>query len=207
MADDPNDPPADPADPPADPPQGDPPADPPAGPDDDLGDAGKRALAAERKRAKDAEKALKAANDRLAKLEEANQSEADKAIAAAKAEGRTEALAEANGRLLHAEIKAAAAGRLQNPDDAIALLDLSDFSPGDDGFDQQEITSAIDGLLEARPYLAAGPGATPPPGDPDSGARKSGAGQVTEAELDRMTPEQIEKAMNDGRLDTLLGRT
>ena len=53
-------------------PQGDPEA---------LGDAGKQALVAERKRADDAEKALKAANAKLQQIEDADRTELEKAQA------------------------------------------------------------------------------------------------------------------------------
>lgn len=80
----PDDPPADPANPPA----GDPPADPanpPADPkpaDDPLGDAGKKALAAERDARKAAEKELKKYRDAEAAKADADKSEAEKRAAA-----------------------------------------------------------------------------------------------------------------------------
>jgi hypothetical protein len=80
----PDDPPADPADP-TDPPAGDPPADPKPDPKpdaDQLGDAGKKALAAEREQRKAAEKELakyrKADQDRV----DADKTEAEKRAAA-----------------------------------------------------------------------------------------------------------------------------
>jgi len=65
-------------------PQGDPEA---------LGDAGKQALVAERKRADEAEKALKAATARLQQIEDADKTELEKAL------GRIKALEEENGAL------------------------------------------------------------------------------------------------------------
>lgn len=114
-------------------------------------------------------KALKA---ELEKLREASQSEQEKAIEAAKAAGRSEVLSEANKRLVSAEVRAAAAGVLVDPKDALAHLKLDEFEVGEDGsVDQDAISAAIADLVEAKPYLAAG--ATPKPtGSPDGGARE-----------------------------------
>ncbi len=75
----------------------------------------------------------------------------------------------ANERVLRAEIKVVAAGKIADPADAIALLDLSEFEIGDDGsVDTEAITSAIDALVEAKPYLV---GTTRPLGTGGGGAR------------------------------------
>lgn len=142
---------------------------PPAG---DLGDPGKKALEAERAARRRAEKDAKAAKAEADKLREQTQSETEKLLAAAKAEGRAEVLTVANRRLVSAEVRAAAASKLHDPADAIAHLNLDDFEVSEDGeVDQQAITAAIADLVEAKPYLAAG--ATPKPtGSPDGGARE-----------------------------------
>ncbi len=133
--------------------------------DDGLGDAGKKALAAERAAAKAAEKRAKAAEAELEKVRLANASAEEKAIAAAKAEGRTEALATANVRLVRAEVKAAAGGVLQDPEDAVRLLDLTEFEVDDDGeVDTKAITAAVRRLAESKPYLAVGAKPTALPG-------------------------------------------
>ena len=101
-------------------------------------------------------------------------SDTEKAVAAAKAEGRTEALSAVNGRILRAEVKAAAAGKLADPEDACSMLDLDAFKVGDDGnVDTKAIVKAIDDLVKAKPYLASGakPSALPGGGaTPASGA-------------------------------------
>lgn len=136
-------------------------------PDPVLRPEGEQALAAWKDRAKAAEKDAKRANDaeaELAKLRAASMSDTEKAVAAAKAEGRTEALSTVNGRLLRAEVKAAAAGKLADPDDACSMIDLDQFKVGDDGnVDTSAIAKAIDVLVKAKPYLASGakPGALP----------------------------------------------
>lgn len=132
--------------------------------DDGLGDAGKKALAAERAAAKAAEKRARELEKRLAEIEAENQTEAEKAIAAAKAEGRTEALSVANRRILAAEVKSAAAGVLQNPDLAVRLLDLDEFEVDDDGnVDDRAIKAAVARLVKDEPYLGAGAKPAPLP--------------------------------------------
>ena len=51
----------------------------------------------------------------LKKMQEATQSESEKALAAARAEGRTEALSVSNARILRAEVKAAAGLSISAP--------------------------------------------------------------------------------------------
>lgn len=58
------------------------------------------------------------------------------------------------GRLLRAEVRAAASGKLQQVDDAERYLDLSGFRPDSKGgFDHGAIETAIEGLIRERPYL------------------------------------------------------
>lgn len=121
-------------------------------PDEPLGDAGKRALESERESRKDAEARAKAAEKALRDAS----TEREKAVAEAKAEARREILDEANGRLLRAEIKAAATGKLAHPELAVKLLDMSAFKVADDGtVDEKAITTAIDKLLEDHGELKA----------------------------------------------------
>lgn len=169
-----------------DPPPDDPPDDESPPPDDppDLGDAGKKALDAERTRAKAAEKAKKAAEKeladarkRLADIDASSKSDHEKAIEKAKAEAvetvGKEATAKANARILRAEIKAAAAGKLADPADALRLLDLDDFEVDDDGdVDAKAISKAIADLVKSKPYLAAKANGH---GSADNGSR-TGAG-------------------------------
>lgn len=145
----------------------------------DLGDSGKRALTEERTARRNAEKAAKASKAELDKLRAEGQSEAEKAIAKAKAEGSAETLAKANARVLKAEVRAAAAGKMNDPADAVHFLDLSDFEVGDDGeVDAKAIAKAIDALLKDKPYLGkgdgAGGGSRRSTGSADGGARGGG---------------------------------
>ncbi len=141
-------------------------------PDDEakLGPAGEKALADERKSRRDADRRAKTAEAELEKLKNASATEQEKAVAAAKAEGRTGALEIANQRLLRAEITASAAGKLADPSDAAALLDLNDFEVDDDGnVDKKAISTAIEELVKRKPHLAARGGR--PSGDGGGGPR------------------------------------
>lgn len=145
-----------PANDPAGPPAGDPPTDPPAGdPPDDPGaetvDVAKlkATLAAERR-------ARAAAEREAAKLRDEHATDADKAIAAARDEGRREALGQVTGRMIEAEVRAAAAGRLADPADAVRLIDLTGFVGDDGDIDAKAIAAAVDELVETKPYLRAG---------------------------------------------------
>lgn len=133
--------------------------------DDGLGDAGKRAIESERKAARAAERKAKELEKRLAEIESANQTESEKAIAAARAEGRTEALSVANTRIVSAEIKSAASGVLANPDLAVRLIDASQFEVDEDGnVDTRAIAAEVQRLVKDEPYLAAGAKPAPLPG-------------------------------------------
>jgi hypothetical protein len=157
MGTDPSTPPG--ADPPTDPPDPDPPGDETDPGDSDAGktDAGrlremKAALAAERR-------ARHAAEKDLAKIRDETASDADRAIAAARDEGRRDALGQVSARLVEAEVRAAAGGRLADPADAVRLLDVASFVDGETGdIDGAAIRSALDDLIESKPYLRASTG-------------------------------------------------
>lgn len=145
-----------PTDKPADPPA-DPPGDPAPKPDDQLGDAGKKALAAERKRASDAEKEL--ARYRKAEQEKADAEKSELQKAAEAREAAEKRAADAETRALRLEVAqekgltAAQAKRLQ-------------------GSTREELETDADELLAAFPAPPAVPGkpAAPKP-DPSQGAR------------------------------------
>jgi hypothetical protein len=177
---------------------------------DGLADKGKKALAAERLARREAEKARRAAEAELAALKaQAAQNGGDDAAAAAeraRRDAEATANAKANARILKAEIRAAAAGKLTDPADALAHLDLTQFEVGDDGsVDAGEISDAISDLLKRKPYLAAKATGFQGTGDGGATGRSSGPKQLTRADLKTMRPEQIAKARQEGRLDRLLG--
>jgi len=144
-----------------------PPATPPKPADTDpegLGETGLKALRAERNRADASERARLAAEAERDELRTKNQSTEEKAIDAAKKDGRDEATLEANRRITRSEIRGAAGGKLQDPEDAAAMLgDLDRFIVKGE-VDEKAITSAIDELVKAKPYLAAAGKARPLPG-------------------------------------------
>lgn len=123
---------------------------------------------ADKKRADDAE-------DELKKLREANQTEHEKAINDAKEAGKSEVLSEANKRVVKSAVIAGAAGKLADPRDAGALLNLADFEVDEHGdVDDKKIAKAIDDLLKEKPHLAAKGGR--PRGDGGGGPRGEPAG-------------------------------
>jgi hypothetical protein len=103
-------------------------------------------------------------------------------------------------------LEAKAAKLFADPEDARALLAarVEDFV--DDGkVDVDAINEALTDLLSKKPHLAAAKAARFQ-GGADGGARKgSQIAQLTEQDLSRMTPQQIEKARLSGQLNDLLG--
>ena len=92
----------------------------------------------------------------LEELRKKTMTDAEKAVAEAKEEGKKEATLEANRRIVASEVKAAAGGKLSDPGDAAALLgDLDRFIVKGE-VDTKAIAAAIDELVKAKPYLAAG---------------------------------------------------
>lgn len=143
--------------------------------DKPLGPAGEKALAAEKDKRKTAtaqaraEKArADAAEAELAKLRrtaERAKPKADEKTEDApdaeeiRREAEQKATAKANDRIVRAEIRAAAAGKLTDPKDALNFLDLTKFEVDADGnIDADEIADAIDDLLKNKPYLAVAQG-------------------------------------------------
>ncbi|CAM5315457.1 hypothetical protein SSPIM334S_08050 [Streptomyces spiroverticillatus] len=84
---------------------------------------------------------------------------------------RDEIRAEFTGQLVRAEIRAAAAGRLRDPSDALALVDSAGLVGAGGDVDPAAITGALDALLKAKPYLAAESAGAAPWGDVGAGRR------------------------------------
>ncbi|WP_020141140.1 hypothetical protein [Streptomyces sp. 351MFTsu5.1] len=167
-----NPPPAgtDPATPP--PPADADPGTPPEGGDGDapLGPAGEKALAAWKQRAKEAEDRAKDQAAKLKKYEDAEKTEAERqadALAAA-----TERAEKATRLAVSSQVEALAAGRFQDPQDAVDALQSGSFLTDDGNVDRTAITAALDELLTRKPHWAAGePGPRTPRPDPAQGAR------------------------------------
>ncbi|MDX3235660.1 hypothetical protein PV392_08165 [Streptomyces sp. ME03-5709C] len=168
---------------------------------EDLGDKGKRALASMKGKWRTERDKRRELEQRLADKDGQDEAETTRRKAEA------DALARANSRILKAEIRAAAKGRLHNAADALTFLDLDQFEVGEDGeIDPEEIEDAITDLLKDKPYLAAAT-AKRFQGTGDGGAARKASRpkQLTRADLKSMSPEDIDKARLDGRLDDLMG--
>lgn len=108
-----------------------------------LGEAGEKALADFKSRARTAEKALKAAQAELDKVRTESMSEQEKAVTEAKNAGRTEALQEAGIRLVDAEIRVAGHGRTFDTD-ALLALDRKTFLTDDGETDTDAIKEWVE---------------------------------------------------------------
>lgn len=128
-------------------PDGDPAPDPKSEDGDQLGEAGTKALKAERAARKAAETELAEAKAEAARLRRSNAATRGTDLDAIRDEIRSEFKAELNKAALRAEAK----GRLRNADDAASFIDAADLD-GDDA-----VKAAVDALLKDRPYLAAEP--------------------------------------------------
>lgn len=167
---------------------------------DQLGDKGKRALASMKGKWRTERDKRRELEQRLAEKDGADEAEQ------ARRKAEADAVAKANARILKAEIRAVAKGRLADPKDALTFLDLDQFEVGEDGeIDPEEIEEAISDLLKDKPYLAA-QSRQRFQGTADGGAARKASRpkQLTEQDLKTMTPEEIDKAANDGRLENLL---
>ncbi|MYR62412.1 hypothetical protein GTY54_41505 [Streptomyces sp. SID625] len=185
---------------------------------DQLGDAGKKALDAmkgkvrterERRKAVEAELAqMKAAQGKKPEGDGGDSPDLEKIRADARAEAKAEGLRE---RALD-RLEAKAARKFANPELARKLLadQVDEFVDGD-RIDTEAIADALDDLLTREPYLGseqAAQAARRFKDGGDGGPRgKAPKGQLTEQDLEGMTPSQIVAAKREGRLDTLLGKT
>lgn len=171
-----------------------------------LGDAGKKALDAMKAARNEAKAEAKRVADEFAAFKaqaEGKEAEYNASVEAQRV--KDEALAAANDRIKRAEIRAAAAGKLNDPKDALSFLDLSTIEVNDDGeVDGDAVSAAINDLIKSKPYLAAQGKRFE--GEADGGARKeTGPTQLTKDDLSRMSPEEINSARAEGRLNDLLG--
>lgn len=196
---DPN-PPADPAtDPPADPPADDPTDDPDDDGADQLGDAGKQAIArmkaernASKREAAAAKKDLAAAQKRLQERDDAEKTEAQKlADRVTAAEQRAQ---QATERAVLAEVRASAADAFADPSDAAEVLarDPAKFIGDDGSIDSDAIQSALDELLERKPHwrkAKADPTPSKPKPKPDP-SQGGGRGEAPPTDFRTATKEE-----------------
>lgn len=109
-------------------------------------------------------KANAKAAQELEQLKAQSLSETEKAIEAAKAEGRTEAETRLRERIIAAEVKAKAAAVSSDPSLVAMLIDRQSLKWNDDELDEESLDKAIARVLKERPILVRqdpGPGAPP----------------------------------------------
>lgn len=144
-----------------------------------------------RRHEREAKKARREADElrkQLAQREDADKSEQEKALDKARQEAADAAKAEVTGafrkRILNAEIRALAAGRFADPDDAIRLLDVEDEDAFDDQGDVKsaDLSKAVDDLLDRKPHLKAN-------GHRPSGSSDAGKGNA--GDLDETDPRKL----------------
>jgi len=134
----------------------------------------------------------------LEKLRSERMTDTEKAIAEAEQRGQQVAASKFQKKLAEASFKAAAAGKVADVDALIDLVDVSKFVTTE-GVDEEAINAAVERFAKAAPA----PGKKF--GSPDAGPKGDQPVQLTEADLQRMTPEQIVEARLKGQLDDVLG--
>ena len=155
---------------------------------DALGDAGKAALSAERKARRDAEKRAQEFEAKVKEFEQSKLSEQERL---------TKQLEEAKAIAATAQAEAL---RLRVAAETDLPADLHEFLVG---ADETELRAKAEKLKAA---MAAGGTRRPQP-DPSQGAKPgstTGPSQLTAADLASMTPAQIDRALDEGRLSAVL---
>lgn len=142
-------------------------------------------------------KGNKDAATELDKLRTANMSEQEKAVADAEAKGRTAAAEEYGKKLAAAEFRAAVGAAGLKLGKAADLIDTTQFLTDKGEVDSDAIKKAVTELTKLAPAGPARSGGEFPGG--------AGAGTpITEDQLKSMSPEQIAKALEEGKLQHLL---
>lgn len=176
-----------------------------------LGDPGKKALdamkAREKKARADARAAIERAEAAEAALANKDKPAEEQALEAARAEERKQAMGKANERILRADLRAAATGKLADPTDAALYINLSEFTVTDDGdTDSDALNEAIADLLTRKPHLAAGkPNRFDGAADQGAKGKDAKPSQLSQTDIESMTPAQVNAARREGRLNKLLG--
>lgn len=163
-------------------------------PNAELGDAGKKALEAERLARRNAERDAKAARTELEQLRTAQLTDHEQALLKARSEGEQAAFERSTTRLFSAEVRAVASGKLATPDllsdpeVAKRLLGFSEFPTTESGdIDSEAISDAFDAFLEKNASLKAS--ATRATGSADQGTRGT-----TPADLGELSMDEYRKA-------------
>lgn len=157
--------------------------------EDTLGEKGLAALKSEREARKAAEKQLAAFQARIDEVEAAERTE----------------LENANHQLEKAKAEAATAkaelDKLRVMQDTGLPADMAEFLTGDS---VEALTEQAE-KLKAATANASTTEKRSPAADPSQGAKPNDAAQLTEADLQGMSPQQVDQARKDGRLNVLMG--
>lgn len=157
------------------------PATPPAiGADGALGEAGKRALDAERTRADTAEGKVKSLETRIAELETATQTDQEKALGEAKRTASAEERTKWTGHIRLTEVRGALSRAGLTDEKALALAagapEFGKLKVTDEG-QVERLTETVEAFKKDYPLLFAAPAAPPRGGAWDGAAGGSGKGQ------------------------------
>jgi hypothetical protein len=114
--------------------------------------------------------ALRDRDARIEELERQNQSETERAIADARRDTEREIRGEYDAKLRAAALRAAGAGVLHDPEDAVRYIDPGRLGP-DEGRWADKAAKAVDDLLGERGYLAAKSNGEPARGLISAGGR------------------------------------
>jgi len=156
---------------------------------DQLGDPGKRALAAMKEQLREEKRLRTEQAARLKEFEDRDKTEAERL--AERATAAEERAASAVRRAVAAEVKALAAGQFADPEDAVGALDPAKYLDDSGEIDAEQIRADLAALLERKPHWAKVPeGPRVPRPDPGQGPRPgSVAGgvddQIAEAQAKR----------------------
>lgn len=136
------------------------------------------------------------------KIAETQKTELEKAQErAAQAEAQAKEAAERAQRVLtESAIVSAAAGKLADPSDAVALIDRSSIEYGEDGA-PTNVAALVDSLIETKPHLAAGARRAP---NIDQGAR-GGNTVIDESALMKMGDGEFLAALSNPSISKTLG--
>lgn len=173
--------------------------------DTPLGEAGQQALERMKVERREAKAEARKLREQLAELQKPKEDPEKPDLDAVRKAAREEALLESLGERALDKLEVRAAKLFADPDDARAMLAARSADFVDDGkIDTDAIDEALQDLLKRKPHLGAKPG-TRFSGSSDGGARKgSKPEQLSREDLKRMTPAQIVKAQEDGRLSDLI---
>lgn len=169
----------------------------------DLGDPDtiRKQLAHAREWEKRAKANVEAAK-KLEALQAERMTDSEKSIAEAEKRGRAAAMAEMNRQVAEAKLRAAATGKVADVDALVELVDVGRLVT-DEGVDDAGIAAVIERFTKVVPAQPA----PPKFGSVELGPQGDRPRQLGEADLARMTPEQIVEARSKGQLDDLLGVT